>query len=613
MPRYGASMSIPHDSPRLALALLLALGCGMAQAGVATVSSVHRGDDDLLTAGLGLAGLRSPVPPAMAAPDAPTAAELRRRAIWSNWRGIADLAPGGGLGEFHGRFEPVPGTEHHALLTLPGARHPHRVMLQWPDHFGESGTPCLLVAASSGSRGVYGAIALAGGWGLPRGCAVAYTDKGAGTGWFDTAGQRGARLDGTAGVPADGLEFAPATDPDESPRVLFKHAHSGDNPEVDWGRHMRQAAEFALHTLNAQRGGREEYRFADMHVIAVGVSNGGGAVLHAAALGGDWLDAAVAVAPNVWAGEAGRPLFEVAVEAALLMPCALAADAFDAEPLARPAGTVAPGAWPRCASLRVDGRLQADTPSAQAGEALAQLRRGGWTDDALAAGALSVSFDLWRAVTAAYAAAYARVGSAPMPCGYGYAMLDADGQRRLPTASEHALWWSDSSGVPPALGVVLTDAHAGGDDPAYPGLRCLGDLWAGSSALARELRAGVAATRAGLPAPGLPLLVMHGIDDGLVPEAHTSAPYVSWAAANDRAPAYWRIHRAQHFDAFLGMPVLAARYVPLMPYAWHGLDAMWRHLHEGEAAPSTATVKPRPRVLTADGVEPLTRDHLDLP
>ena len=44
---------------------------------------------------------------------------------------------------------------------------------------------CMVVTASSGSRGIYGAIAVAGAWGLPKGCAVAYTDKGAGTDYFD--------------------------------------------------------------------------------------------------------------------------------------------------------------------------------------------------------------------------------------------------------------------------------------------------------------------------------------------------------------------------------------------------------------------------------------------
>ena len=55
------------------------------------------------------------------------------------------------------------------------------MMVQIPDTFDPSNA-CIITAPSSGSRGVYGAIATAGEWGLKRGCAVAYTDKGTGTG-----------------------------------------------------------------------------------------------------------------------------------------------------------------------------------------------------------------------------------------------------------------------------------------------------------------------------------------------------------------------------------------------------------------------------------------------
>src|SRR5687767_8933656 len=51
----------------------------------------HRGADDLLTAGLGREGLFELTPPKVAIPDAPTHAELRRRAVYANWRGIATL------------------------------------------------------------------------------------------------------------------------------------------------------------------------------------------------------------------------------------------------------------------------------------------------------------------------------------------------------------------------------------------------------------------------------------------------------------------------------------------------------------------------------------------
>ncbi|HZX71077.1 MAG TPA: 3-hydroxybutyrate oligomer hydrolase family protein, partial [Rhodanobacter sp.] len=136
----------------------------------------HRGQDDLLSAGLGLAGLAgAPVP--FANPLDPTATELRRRAIQTSWKGIADLGPLGGYGTVYGEVPDVSGREYQMFARIPGAHAPHRVLLQLPDAFDRH-KRCLVVTASSGSRGIYGAIALAGAWGLPRGCAVAYTDKG---------------------------------------------------------------------------------------------------------------------------------------------------------------------------------------------------------------------------------------------------------------------------------------------------------------------------------------------------------------------------------------------------------------------------------------------------
>src|SRR5260221_8462175 len=80
---------------------------------------VHRGDDDLLTAGLGMDGLRKITPPAFVDPEHPTATELRRRAIWNNWRGIADLTPDGGYGALYGHVTDAPGREFATLATLP--------------------------------------------------------------------------------------------------------------------------------------------------------------------------------------------------------------------------------------------------------------------------------------------------------------------------------------------------------------------------------------------------------------------------------------------------------------------------------------------------------------
>ncbi|HET8941206.1 MAG TPA: 3-hydroxybutyrate oligomer hydrolase family protein, partial [Rudaea sp.] len=180
----------------------------------------HRGNDDLLSAGLGLAGLAG-LPSPFADPEHPTAPELRRRAIQMNWKGIADLGPLGGYGQVYGAVPNVPGREYSAFARIPDARSPHRVLLQAPDNFDRT-KRCLLVAPSSGSRGIYGAISLAGAWGLPQGCAVVYTDKGAGSGYFDTADNSGVALDGTrARAGATQLEFEP-TDPSSDAGIAIK-------------------------------------------------------------------------------------------------------------------------------------------------------------------------------------------------------------------------------------------------------------------------------------------------------------------------------------------------------------------------------------------------------
>jgi hydroxybutyrate-dimer hydrolase len=56
--------------------------------------------DDLLTAGLGKTGLGSAAAPTLSAP--PTAAELRKLAIHTNYRAIVDPSPNGGYGTLYG-------------------------------------------------------------------------------------------------------------------------------------------------------------------------------------------------------------------------------------------------------------------------------------------------------------------------------------------------------------------------------------------------------------------------------------------------------------------------------------------------------------------------------
>ena len=580
------------------------------------VASAHRDGDDLLTAGLGLAGLQAAVPPAFADPVHPTAAEARRRAIWNNWRGIADLSPGGGYGTLYGSTASVPGREFSALATVPGARHPHRVLVQLPDAF-DTAKRCILVAPASGSRGIYGAISIAGAWGLPKGCAVAYTDKGAGTDYFDLDARSGVRVDGTRGPAAGGDRLAFVPDAPETPAatkgVAFRHAHSRDNPEADWGRHVQQAAQYALQVLDEALPGAAPFTFDNTRVIAVGISNGGGAVLRAAELEGDaagkpWLDAVVAGEPNVYVAQGGRPLYDFATEAALLQPCALLH--LDPGSLAQPPMRAAVAPWwtLRCASLKAAGMVSGEAVAAQAKSAYERMRASGWSDAALRSGAASSGFDLWRSVAVTYASAYGRYGVGGHPCGYSFAAQDPAAGPRPATDAERAAWWSDAAGIPPGNGVNLVDAKLAPPDFTLAGLQCLRALWDGQGADAERVRKGIAETRASLPRAGLPVIVVHGLDDGLVPPAFSSAPYVAAAQAAGRDVRYWQVRNVEHFDAFLGFPDYAARFVPMLPYVYAALDRVDAMLDGKAPLPGDAVIATRPR-----GAGPLTAGALAIP
>ena len=568
----------------------------------------HRGSDDLLSAGLGLDGLRAMAPPAFADPAHPTAAEARRRAIWSNWRGIADLSPNGGYGQLYGSVAAVPGREFSAFARVPGAKQPHRVLVQVPDAFDQA-KRCVLVAPASGSRGVYGAISVAGAWGLPKGCAVAYTDKGAGSDYFDLDTQQGVKLDGTPGMAGtDELAFVPDA-PADAKGVAFKHAHSQDNPEADWGKHVKQAAEFALVALDQAFPDAAPFTFDNTRVIAVGISNGGGAVLRAAEGDSRWLDAVVAGEPNIYVeGHGGRSLYDYTTEAALLMPCALLH--LPAESLPQPPvrAQVEPLWQARCATLKEAGLIEGDTVAAQAKSAYDRMRANGWTDPSLHAGTLSVGFDLWRAVAVTYASAYGRYGIGEHPCGYAFSAQNPDFSARATTDAERAAWWSDAAGIPPGNGVGIVDGKLAPPDFTLPGLQCLRALLDGQGADADRVRAGIAATRAGLPRAGLPVLVVHGTDDGLVPPAFSSAPYVATAQAAGRDVRYWRVRNGEHFDAFLAFPAYGARYTPMLPHFYAALDRIEALLDGKGTLPADALIEAKGR-----GTGPVQAEQLAVP
>ena len=126
--------------------------------------------DDLLTAGLGATGLAGALP-AYADPLSPTAAELRRNAIYANYRAILDINAAAGYGRLYGpnvdaagvastSEGKIAGSEFIAYADDGSGQQNVTLMVQIPTSF-DINNPCIVTGASSGSRGIYGAIGTA--------------------------------------------------------------------------------------------------------------------------------------------------------------------------------------------------------------------------------------------------------------------------------------------------------------------------------------------------------------------------------------------------------------------------------------------------------------------
>ena len=613
------------------------------------------GSDDLLTAGLGKTGLAGAVAPTTSA--TPTAAELRKLAIYSNYRALVDMTSNGGYGVFYGPNVDaagvagtgegkIAGTEYIAYSDDGSGSRNVTLMVQVPDSFNPA-QPCIITATSSGSRGVYGAIST-GEWGLKRGCAVAYTDKGTGAAPHDLQNDTVARIDGTRGSAAaagstaqfkanlsaaDLAVFNTAT----PNRFAFKHAHSGRNPEKDWGNFTLQAVELAFYVLNEQYSPtfgnnlrRRDIRPDNTIVIASSVSNGGGAAIAAAELDRSGLIDGVAVAepaiempaaPGVSVQRGGalvattaKSLVDFTSYANLYQACA----SQSTQLAASPGGFyVFPSfAGNRCASLKAKGLLAAATPALQADEALQKLRDYGWEAESNLLHASHIAFEVAPAVTVTFANALARASVKDNLCGFSFGSTTAAG---LPNALAAGLptMFATGNGVPPAGGVQLINNLSPGaalrdlfsfspstlvQDWNLDGALCLRNLLTGSDAAAKALQAGVDETRRSGKLGGKPTLIVHGRNDALLPVNHTSRPYTALSKLADGAASklsYIEVTNAQHFDGFIGLPAVLpgydSRYVPLHLYLNRALDAVYAHLKNGTPLPASQVLRTTPR------------------
>jgi hydroxybutyrate-dimer hydrolase len=625
--------------------------------GAVAMQSYDGSSDDLATGGLGKTGLAGTSPTA-ADPLNPTAAELRKIAIYNNYRALVDVnSPKGGYGTLFGPNVDVngvatggegkiAGTEYLAFADDGTGTQNVTLMVQIPTTFDKN-NPCMVTGTSSGSRGVYGAIGTAGEWGLKHGCVVAYADKGSGAGFHDlatntvntiTGVRQSATVAGkssnfTANVSSGDLAtFNAAT----ANRLAVKHAHSQQNPEKDWGRDTLRAVKFAFFELNEERGDAASggghvttFTPANTIVIASSASNGAGAALQAAELDTENLIGGVAVSepsiqlqPNpaltVKSGSTtlagtGRPLYDYFTVGNLYQPCAALAPAAAAGPGA--ALVSVPLATNRCASLKAKGLLTASDTAGQALESLNILHTTGWQadSDVLHASLYALATP---SIAATYSNTYGRFGVLDNLCGLSFAATDAANKPVAIAPATLAIIFGTANGVPPGGGVnVVNNLSVGGPlrDPvsisASTGLTdydidaaiCQRNLFTGSDANATRVKNGINELLRTANLHGKPAIIVHGRNDGLIPVPFTSRPYFGQNKIVEGAASqlsYIEVTNAQHFDTFIdnaAVPGYDSLFVPLHYYFIKAMDAMYAKLKSKTPLPPSQVVRTVPR------------------
>jgi hydroxybutyrate-dimer hydrolase len=485
---------------------------GIAQVGVTVYGATTAGTgstaatQDLLTAGLGRTGIGGATP-AYADPLNPTAAELRRNAVYSNYRALIDVSVGGGYGSLYGPNVDtsgtatsneglIPGREYVAVLDDGSGRKQVTFVVQVPDSFNTA-SPCIVLGPSSGSRGVYGAIGSAGDWGLKHGCAVALTDAGKGVGLYDPADDTVNRIDGTRATrtAAGALSTFAATITDAvrtafnaalPNRVALKQVHSQQNPEKDWGNDTLASARYALYVINDRYGSSANptpYNTFNTLVIAGSVSNGGAAVLHAAEQDVEGLiDGVVAGEPVAemptttgygiqFGGVAvtgyGKKLADFVTYGNLYQPCAaLAAGAamtelsfFNYLVLTAQTGKAAA----RCTGLAAKGLVSGADLAAQSLDALNKLRSFGWTSFNDQMHNAHYGLGNGPILSAMYPMMYGRFALNDNVCNTSYAQVDAGGAPVALGAAAKAQSFANANGTANGTPVsVLYDNSVGG-------------------------------------------------------------------------------------------------------------------------------------------------------
>lgn len=608
--------------------------------GLPVYSSYHQAPlDDLTSAGLLLEGLANPTPPVFQDPAKPTPGELRRRAIYENYRALADTSKDGGFGRYYGPLDPISGLEVRGVLSDVAT-----AIVQVPETFRPAEPKLLLVPASS-SRGVYGGVLL-GEWGLKRGYAVVLCDKGCGTGFHDLSENLAVRFDGTMAEVEDGAGDFIFTVPDEAGsvkafserhphRYATKHAHSTLNVEGKWGGYVRESLEFAHQVLS--RLWPQRYQRESCRVIATGLSNGGGAALRAAeADRSGTIHGVVVGEPNVTPAynqaftirqgsseplvEHSKPLLEYASLQNLFQLVASLAIKEATLPFSKEVSQR------RLQGLQVRGLWKGMSVEDAAALALEKIYRAGILkeQDFLSAG--HAAFGVYEGMSVALANCQGRYRVTDHLFGFSYAAVDDE--MKTPSVlgpQQQTRLYALSNGLVPTAGLqVINDLSVGGPVQSIhsvsPGTSLADANLDGAIKLYiaahgknpmtdqepeewlrqvyKRVSEGSRECLATGDLHGRPAIIVNGRCDSIISPNHASRSYLGCnlvVEAEKSNLSYLELEHAQHLDAFNALPGFRERYVPLLPYVFRALSRMEEVL-EGEAeVPPSQVVRTRTR------------------
>ncbi|MCX7552475.1 3-hydroxybutyrate oligomer hydrolase family protein [Marinicella sp. S1101] len=568
--------------------------------------------DDLLTAGLGLSGLRGPAPEISATP---TAKALRQASYYHQFRALNDLTAAGGYGRLYGMKEnqkPIAGFEYWSQRKLQ-AGPLHTVVVQIPDHLNRE-HPCLVVAPSSGSRNVLGAVGTSGAWALLQGCAVVYTDKGSGT-EIALIGDQAYQIDGVVKLRTGdqtGLLSARKLQPASDLHVIQTHAYSQAHPEQFWGEFVLDAAQYALQLLKAER----ELARKQVHVVAASLSNGGGAVLRAAEkdLVGI-IDAVVAGEPQVNLQHTyilqqhkknetivSKPLLKIANMMSLMEPCAALDSSLMDAPFKANTLMIQALLINRCQALVAAGLIAGKDVSEQAAAALQKILAMHIEPAALQLSQINTLVGMWSAINHTYSNSYLQKTAQDNLCQSAMSAFTSTGEPRPLTVTEVNNMFALSNGIAPSNGVEL--AHTNAENEVQSRMILAADFGLSSQLCFADLRhtsAMQTALQKIMAQPHknkLPTIILHGQDDGTVAVNHTSRAYYHRNQSADHQNTslkYYEIQNAQHFDAFLAYPGFKEKYVPMHPYFEQAMEMMLNHLRHGSSLPPSQVIPTQPR------------------